>query len=702
MILVAITWFGLISAAIAAPTWKVSLKDADIRVFISQVADMTQRSFIVDPRVKTKVTVMSTAQMNADEVYELFLSVLAVHGYAAVPAGEFTKIVPAAGVKTDSLPLQNGVKGSSQELVTRVIQVKNTPALELIPILRPMVPQYGHLAGVVSANALIISDHQDNIARIEQIIQKLDAAESEEYELIQLKHGWVGTVVELLASLTPIDTGDSAKKPGNGAVARVKVVADERSNRLIISGEPSARKRIRKLVQELDTEGNKSGSTKVIRLRHAEAPQVAEMLQNLLAQGTGARSGKNDEPIAQDIQIQADETQNALVVRGEPSDLSVVEDIVRQLDTRRSQVLIEAAVVEVSGDVGQALGVQWAAIDQDLSTPLAGINFSNLGTNLNSVISALTTGVPTAGLGDGITIAGGERSSDGRSGYGALVQALANASNTNLLSTPSIMTLDNQEAEIVVGQNVPFITGSTTTGQAGSINPFQTITREDVGLTLQVTPQISEGDVVRLEVLQEVSAVVPSAEGINSADLITNKRSIRTTILADEGETIVLGGLIQDDFTDSESKVPILGDIPLLGRLFKSQRRSRVKRNLLVFLRPSIIRDGKQLRKITQRKYQHIREIELDVSDDGIFRLVGVKDGVELPANIDEVYSAPSSEIEDERRPEEVQEQRDESTTSSSQSRIIDNSAPAVNDEPAEQAAPADPPQVFRPRGGYR
>lgn len=618
----------------AAPTWKVSLKDADIRVFVSQVADMTQKSFIIDPRVKTKVTVMSSTEMRAEEVYELFLSVLAVHGYAAVPAGEFTKIVPAAGVKTDSLPMRPELTPTSQELITRVIQIKNTPALELIPILRPMVPQYGHLAGVVSANALIISDHQDNISRIERIIDQLDEADNEEFEVIQLKDAWVGNVIELISSLTPVDTSTGSKKGSKSATARVKVVADERANRLLVRGERNARDRIKAIVKQLDTPSNHKGSTRVIRLRHAEAPVVAEILQSLLAQGNGA---EGDSQTKTQIQIQADESQNALVVRADPTDLSIVEEIISDLDVRRAQVLIEAAVVEVSGDVGEALGIQWAAIDSDLTSPVVGVNFSNLGTNLNGIISSIA-GVSVPSIADGITVAGGKSRDDG-SGYGVLLQALANASNTNLLSTPSIMTLDNQEAEIVVGQNVPFITGSTTTGQSGTSNPFQTISREDVGLTLQVTPQINEGDVVRLQVLQEVSAVVPSAEGINSADLITNKRSIKTTILADEGETIVLGGLIQDDFTDSESKVPVLGDIPLLGRLFKSQRRSRVKRNLLVFLRPSIIRDSETLREVTERKYSHIREIEIDVSGDGLFRLVGSKNSLDLPEQMNDIYS---------------------------------------------------------------
>ncbi len=623
-------------------SWKVSLKDADIRVFIAQVSEMTERSFIIDPRVKAKVTVISTAEMNSQEVYELLLSVLNVYGFAAVPAGEFIKIVPASGAKSDTIEFVKSKKLSKgQSLVTHVIPVENTPALELVPILRPMVPQYGHLAGVASANALIITDHADNIVRIIDIIKRLDSAESEELEVIQLEEAWVGDVVELLQSLTPVETG--SKKSTRNSAARVKVVADERTNRLIVKGEKSARARVRVLVARLDQPSEHAGSTSVIYLRHAEAIKVSEIIEALVGGGgSSGAGGKSGTSLPNsDINIQADETLNAIVVRAQPSDIAEIKELVEQLDVRRAQVLIEAAIVEVSGDVGEALGIQWAAVDNDFDTPVAGVNFTNLGNSLNSVIATLQGAATGGGLAEGITIAGGERSGDGNSGYGVLLQALANASNTNLLSTPSIMTLDNEEAEIIVGQNVPFITGSSTSTNSGVDNPFQTISREDVGLTLKVAPQINEGDVIRLQVEQEVSAVVPSAEGIDAADLITNTRSIKTTILADEGETIVLGGLIQDDFTDSESKVPLLGDIPVLGRLFKSKRRSHVKRNLLVFLRPSIVRDAGDMRDITERKYQHMRTLELSVDKGGsLFRWKdSSKDSEALPENLDEIYN---------------------------------------------------------------
>ncbi|MEJ2741736.1 MAG: type II secretion system secretin GspD [Gammaproteobacteria bacterium] len=614
-------------------TWGVNMKGADIRAFIGQVSDITKLSFVVDPRVKGKVTVVAKKRMTADEVYALFNSVLNVHGFVAVPSGNVVKIVPNQTAKQDSIPLRQGRNLDGEELVTRVIPIVNTPAIELVPILRPLIPQYGHLAGVASANSLIISDHASNIQRILDIIKRLDTAESEELEVIQLREAWVGDVVDLLQNLEPVESGKKTRRASrSSSTAQVTVVAEERTNRLIVKGEKSARARIRALVIELDQPSKFSGATKVVYLRHADAAKVAEILKNMETerQGGGGRSSKGSNQAVEKTNIQADETLNALVIRAQPTEMTWMEDVVRQLDIRRAQVLIEAAIVEVSGDVSNALGIQWASLNKD-GGPVGGISFSNLGSNLNGVISALTGDNESASLADGVTLAGGERNSAGESGYGALLQAIASSSNANLLSTPSIMTLDNEEAEIIVGQNVPFITGSTTNTNSGTTNPFQTISREDVGLTLKVIPQINDGDVVRLQVEQEVSSVVPSSEAIQSADLITNKRSIKTTILADNGETLVLGGLIQDDFTDSEQKVPVLGDIPLLGRLFKSKSRVNVKRNLLVFLQPRIIRETTQARAATDEKYERVRTLQLEIDSSGSFTNWFKRDKRRLP-----------------------------------------------------------------------
>jgi general secretion pathway protein D len=589
--------------------WQVNLKDADISAFIGQIADITGKSFVIDPRVKGKVTVLSTETMNTEAVYELFLSVLKVHGYAAVPAGDVIMVVQQNSVKQQGRDLETNFKKQSQEMITKVITIKNTPALDLVPILRPLVAKYGHLAGVKSANALIISDHASNITRIQQIIDRLDKSGSEEIEVIQLKEAWVGNVVTMLQSLDPtrVAQGKGSKSKGAGSI---RVVADERSNRLIIKGEKTSRERIRKLIEQLDKPSYFSGSAKVIRLKYADAKKLAELLKGVMSESDSG--GKDANKAKGKASIHADEELNALVVRAEPSILKEIGEIIHELDVRRAQVLIESAIVEVTGDVTDSLGFQWAVGDTD--NPVAGTNFGNAGQSLSSIATGIAAGTPS--LGNGLTL-GGFKQTNGQVDFGVIIQALESQSNTNLLSTPSIMTLDNQEAEIVVGQNVPFLTGSTSS--SSNANPFTTISREDIGVTLKIKPHIHEGNEVRLEV--EVSAEsVANTTVQGQADLITNKRSLKTMILAADQETIVLGGLISDDITETESKVPILGDIPLLGWLFKSKSTKHVKRNLMVFLRPTIVLDKQKALALTHDKYNGIWEFEMsgDVNVDSV------------------------------------------------------------------------------------
>lgn len=597
----------LVSAGVQAAqdSWQINLKEADIGAFISQVADITGKSFVVDPRVKGKVNVLSSEAMNKEGVYELFLSVLQVQGYVAVPAGDVILIVQQNDVKQQGRDLDERVAVDSQELLTKVIMIKNTPALDLVPILRPLVAKYGHLAGVKSANALIISDHAANIQRIEQIIDRLDKSGSEELEVIQLKEAWVGNVVTMLQSLDPakVSQGTAANANENTA-GSIRVVADERSNRLIIKGEKSARERIRKLIEELDQPSYFSGSAKVIRLQYADAKKLAELLKNLLSDASSA-ADKEATQAKGKAGIHADEELNALVVRAEPSLMKEIEELVAALDVRRAQVLIESAIVEVTGDITDALGVQWAT--GNLDAPVAGTNFSNAGPSLSAIATGIATGNPASAVGSGLTI-GGYHEVNGEVDFGVILQALASNSLTNLLSTPSIMTLDNQEAEIIVGQTVPFRTGSTAS--SNNTNPFTTIDRKDVGISLKVKPHIHNGEAIRLEV--EATAESVSQTTIDgSADLITNKRSIKTMILSENEETIVLGGLIRDDIREVESKVPLLGDIPLLGWLFKSKSVTQVKSNLMVFLRPTIVNNTGVARKLTEDKYNGIWEFSL-------------------------------------------------------------------------------------------
>lgn len=632
-----------VSPAWAAKTWKVSLKDADISALVSEVAEITGKNFIVDPRVKGNITVISSTPLTADQVYDMFMGVLNVNGFAAVPSGKVIKIVPdmnakTAGVKVD---LTGGARG--EDLVTRVVALESTNVQDLVPVLRPMMPQFAHLAAVPSVNSLILSDRADNVAALAEIIRKLDSGEGEEVEVVLLNESRVGDVVSLLESLTPVSTGAKDSK----SFSRLRVVADERTNRLIIKGDAKARKRVRELVSTLDAPSKRMGGVQVFRLRHASAKQVAEVLKGMSSSGSTATvsasstaGGKESASSSAGkdsggVSIIADEVQNALVVRADASVMRELKDVIDQLDVRRAQVLIQAAIVEVSGSKGQQLGVQWAAGNP--SSGVGTISFDTAGTDVNTVIGSIISG-SAASLSNGANLVIGSQTKDANGDttrvYGALIQALATASNANLLSTPSILTLDNQEAKIVVGQNVPFITGQSTSTSSTTSNPFTTIERKDVGITLKVVPHISEGNVVRLEVEQEVSAVVPSSEGIKAADLITNTRTIKTTILAEDAQTIVLGGLIQDDTTKAQSKVPLLGDIPLLGKLFRATKDTAVKRNLLVFLQPTIMRDSGKVAEISRRHYDAVRTLQLGVWKGNVTR---------LPEDISGVYGGEAA-----------------------------------------------------------
>ncbi|TVT32524.1 type II secretion system secretin GspD [Marinobacter vinifirmus] len=600
-------------------TWRLNLKDADIRAFVTQVADITGYSFVVDPRVKGKVTVLSSAPMNKDEIYDLFLAVLNVHGFTAIPGEEVVKIVQQVDAKQSAEILDRFPVTPSEQLITRVIQIDNANALELVPILRPLVAKYGHLAGVAAANALIVSDHSSNIQRIEQIVRELDSPSKYEVEVIQLKEAWVGDMVKLLQELAPDELGRAG---GDNVARKYNVTADERSNRLILRGDQTFRDKMRGLIRQLDQPSATGGTTNVIRLRHADAKVLTEILKGVMGEvareapgASGAAGGGSGSRQSSSFSVFADEGLNALVVRGEPSLMQEAEQIVAALDVRRAQVMIEAAIVEISDELGDQLGVQLAAGDESVgSVPAIGTNLtSGEGmVGLNSVIGALV-GDMIPQLGGGITIGAGERDENGIT-WGVLIQALSSSSAANLLSTPSIITLDNQESEIIVGQNVPFRTGESTVTGDGTTNPFTTIERRDVGLSLKVTPTISADGLVRL-VVEQTTEDISTTNVAGASDLITNKREIKTTVLADDGETVVLGGLIKDDYQVSKSKVPLLGDIPLLGRLFSSESETRVKRNLLVFLRPTIMLGKDESVAATTEKFNRLWDVDLSVRE---------------------------------------------------------------------------------------
>ena len=594
-------------------TWRLNLKDADIRAFVTQVADITGYSFVVDPRVKGKVTVLSSAPMNKNEIYDLFLAVLNVHGFTAISGEEVIKVVQQVDAKQSAEALGRFPSVPSEQLITRVIQIDNANALELVPILRPLVAKYGHLAGVAAANALIISDHSSNIQRIEQIVRELDSPSKYEVEVIKLKEAWVGDMVVLLQELAPDELG----RAGNESASRkYSVTADERSNRLILRGDESFRGKMRGLIFQLDQPSASGGATKVIRLRHADAKNLTEILKGvmgeLVKEGAGGTAGGGATNRSQgNFAVFADEGLNALVVRGEPSLMQEAEEIVAALDVRRAQVMIEAAIVEISDELGQDLGVQVAVGDESgSSTPVMGTNFGNVGRSLGDVLGAILSESVISPAVGGVTVGAGQRNENGVS-WGILLQALSTSAAANLLSTPSIITLDNQESEIIVGQNVPFRTGQSAVTGDGLTNPFTTIERRDIGLTLKVTPTISADGLVRLVVEQTTESVADSIE--DASDIVTNKREIKTTVLADDGETIVLGGLTREDYQVNKSKVPLLGDIPFIGRLFSSESERRIKRNLLVFLRPKILLGKTEAVAATSEKFNKLWEVNLDI-----------------------------------------------------------------------------------------
>lgn len=585
-------------------TWTVNLKEADVRALVDQVSDITGYSFVVDPRVKGKVTVVSETAMSREEVYDLFLSVLHVHGFTAVPGKDAIKIIQQSDAKQSAEDVSRFSEVPSEQLMTRVIEVENISAMQLVPILRPMIASYGHLAGVSSANSLIISDHRSNIERMERLVNDLDKPTDYEMEVIQLEEAWVGDLVEMLEELGPDQLAQSA---GEDDKRSASVVADERSNRLIVRGTDLFREKVRELVGKLDTPSTSRGTTKVLRLNHADASELAEMLSDLMGEVTEEETdGKTD------VSVFADKGLNALVVRAEPSRMNEIEFIVEQLDVRRAQVLIEAAIVEISDQAGEDLGVQWAVGDESgESTPIAGTNFDNVGVGLGQILGAIQADEAVSPA-SGATLAAGQEDRSGIS-WGVLIQALATSNKANLLSTPSIITLDNEESEIVVGQNVPFRTGQSTETGDGLSNPFTTIERRDIGLTLNVEPSISADDVVKLSVEQTTEDIGQSVE--NAADLITEKREIKTSVLADDTETIVLGGLMNEDYRTTQSKVPLLGDIPFLGALFRSESQQREKRNLVVFLRPTILREEGEGKSVAEDQFRRLWDVNLGITD---------------------------------------------------------------------------------------
>ena len=596
-----------------APTITPNYKDADLRQIIEAVSEITGRNFIVDPRVKAQVTMLSAEPMSPDAFYEAFLSILEVHGYGAVLAGDLIKIVPDANARqVPGVDLPPGRLGGSDEIVTQVVSVRNVGAAQLVPILRPLIPQYGHLAAHQASNMLIISDRAANVQRLLKIIQRIDTGADADIEVIPLQFAAAGEVVRVVTALQQAAGGGETGKP-------LGLVADDRTNSVLISGDPSSRLRLRALISHLDTPLEDGGNTQVIYLRYADAEDLATRLKEQIAAGTVAGGQGQPQGAAatarnEDVVIWADPGTNALVITAPAEVMRSLKTVIDRLDIRRAQVLIEAIIAEVAYNKAAELGVSFA-IDGTDDGNAVGLTRFNSAVDIPTIAGGVggdggELGQALAAIPQGITLGLGRFGSSGTN-WAVILRALLSDADTNVLSTPSIVTMDNEEAEIKVGQEVPFLTGQfTNTGAAqGSVNPFQTIERKDVGLTLKVTPQINEGDAVVMEVALETSNLSRSGQG-GAVDLITNQRSITQKVLIENGEMLVLGGLVSDDLIQSEQKVPLLGDIPLLGALFRSQSATNEKRTLMVFLRPVIMRDSTQATIETNAKYNLMRDAQ--------------------------------------------------------------------------------------------
>ncbi|MDH5484901.1 MAG: type II secretion system secretin GspD [Gammaproteobacteria bacterium] len=588
----------------------LNLKEADIRALISTVSKFTGKNFVVDPRVKAKVTVVSANTMSEEEVYEVFLSVLQVHGYAAVPVGSIIKIVPEVNAKQGPLPLDNRNRHKGDTFITRVITLDHVPAAQLVPILRPLVPQQGHLAAYNPTNTLIITDYASNIKRLGEIIESIDKPESDELEIIPLKHASASELVRILNSLHATGGGAPANTPQN---KKVVLAADDRTNSILMSGERAERLKIRATIAHLDTPlQDGDGNTHVIYLKYAKAADLVKILTGVQK---GQETTKNPKAPAQiaaktNADIQSDESTNAIIITAGPDVVRRMKSIIRQLDIRRAQVLVESIIAEISNDKAKDRSAQFVLGGKEGAENTVPAGVSNFGGG-NGIVG-LFGADPLSVLGDGLTFGAGR---DTGNRFAFLLKALNADAATNILSTPSIVTLDNQEAEIVVGQNVPFLTGSFTNtgGGDGATNPFQTIERQDVGITLKVTPQINDGDTIKLDIDQEISSLAESTV----SGPITKKRTIKTSVLVEDGEVLVLGGLIDDNMRDRVQKVPILGDVPLLGALFRSHSTSKSKQNLMIFMRPSILRDKASALYHTNDKYNYLRAQQIQASEKG-------------------------------------------------------------------------------------
>jgi general secretion pathway protein D len=613
----------------------VNFVNADIQSVIKVVGQHTGRNFILDPRVQGTVNIVSDKPVSKDMLYQILLSTLRVQGYAAVEGEGFVKIVPEAEAKTSAGPTGDAAaRVPGDRIVTQVFILQNENATQLVPVLRPLVTANNFIGAYPNNNAIIITDYASNVQRIRRIIESIDRASNSDVQIIRLQNASAIDIAQTLKTVVP-ETNVPANAPGS--TPKVAVAVDQRTNSLLVRADnPQLMLRIKAIALGLDAPGAGNNNIYTVFLRNAEAARIAETLRGLLSGSESSRVTTTATTPAGGTTTQSTATQTvggspgaaasapSSIIQAYPPTNSIIiaapepvyrglRTVIDQLDQRRYQVYVEALIVEVSTGKAAEFGVQWNAgrnIGGD-QTLFGGTNFS---TTAGSNILGIATDPRTIGTGLNLGIIRGALTIPGTDIEIANLQLLARAlegdSGANVLSTPNVLTLDNEEAKIVVGQNVPFITGTFTPTAGSATNPFQTIERKDIGLTLRVTPQVSEAGAVKLKIFQEVSSVTRDKALVQSADIITNKRSLESTVLVDDGQIVVLGGLIQDDQNATVDKVPLLGDIPYLGALFKYESRNRKRTNLMIFLRPVILRDDKAAASLTADRYDYIRNLQ--------------------------------------------------------------------------------------------
>ncbi|OHU86867.1 MULTISPECIES: type II secretion system secretin GspD [Pseudoalteromonas] len=625
-----------LSLSVSAVEYAANFKGTDINEFINIVGKNLNKTIIIDPNVRGNINVRSYELMDESLYYQFFLNVLEVYGYSVTEMQSgVLKVVRSSDGKKGNVPLVEGEEmGNGDVMITRVVRVKNVSVQELGPLIRQFSDQKdgGHVTNLNSANVMMLTGHAASVNRLVDIIKSVDQAGDKRVDIVKLNHATADDVVSVVENIY--------KDSGKGAIPDFlipKVVADSRTNSVIVSGESQARSRATDLIKRLDNELENQGNTKVFYLNYAKAEDLVKVLQGVSktlqedAQG-GANNTRSSRTNKNETSIEAHQDSNSLVITAQPDTMRSLSQVIEQLDIRRAQVLVEAIVVEVLESDGINFGLQWISekggmlqFNNGSAVPIGSLAVAaeqardkEITKNVIGQESGKATAYTETVEGDlgplGQLLGGVNGLAMGiiKNDWGAIVQAISSDTKSNILATPSVTTMDNEEASMIVGQEVPVITGSTS-GDNNS-NPFQTVDRQEVGIKLKVTPQINDGSAVQLTIEQEVSSV----SGATAVDIAVNKRAINTTVIADDGGMVILGGLIDEDVQESVSKVPLLGDIPVLGHLFKSTGTTKRKRNLLVFIRPTIIRDSRSMNKLSHSKYNFIRTEQQIQQEDGI------------------------------------------------------------------------------------